>query len=139
MKNAIAVALLIGFSAISHAAKADPRWPSDGRWANNSPFSQLEFGYELYAFVKFCHDRRKGFLVTFVNDEEFADARERITELENRMKPKIFPPMDDDALRRVFDDAAHSLSGMWLTRQTCQISYRDLVKLTGGFSIKKDF
>lgn len=113
---------------------------------NKPELTELGNAYRVYAFIKYCHEIHRGYLVVYVNDIELDRAREKIKAIE---APFIAAQPDLDT-KEVFDGAAKSLSDqvglsrfMSVDGQTCHMALRQLLDSwktpTGNMTIEKDF
>jgi hypothetical protein len=121
---AIALSAL-GISDV-HASAENNDYPTvEGRsWPNEvyetprkTRVALLYHAYRIYAYVKYCHDSREGYLATYVNGVELARARLKIEAIEAEALAVINSPenkaTDNGAeldTKRLFTRAVESLN-----------------------------
>jgi hypothetical protein len=88
------------------------------------PVNRLRFDYAAFAYVRFCHESRQGYLVQYVNDVEMEKAHKAIKEIVAQAT-KEDPTINTD---EVWRKAVASLQGINLDQMGCHNTLTQLLK-----------
>jgi hypothetical protein len=88
------------------------------------PANRLYFDYAAFAYVRFCHESREGYLVQYVNDVEMDKANKAIKEIVAQAT-KEDPAINTD---EVWRKALAALQGINLDQMECHNTLTQLLK-----------
>jgi hypothetical protein len=126
--------------ANARAARAEEERRRQEEAEANKPTNVLLLAYARYIYLKRCREDREGYLAINISEAEMGKAKEAVQLIEAKLKTKLDPNVNVDAMWARANELANKRTG----REKCQYTYRELLKMYQALApesntITKDF